>query len=270
MTTAQPLAIGPRQFKQHIAAGGKIVATWCSIPSALTAEVLARAGFDTVVVDLQHGLQDFETALNMLQVIDGQKLPTLCRVHWNEPGILMKVLDAGFGGVICPMINTREEAQRFASACRYAPRGVRSYGPIRAAIAHGADYGATANDWIVTLPMIETLEGFANLDEILALPEIDGVYIGPTDLCLSMGYPPSLLPPQPVLDVIEQIRARAKAAGKIAGIHCGSAAMVARMLASGFDMATLLSDIRYLQDAMTGMLAEARGSLAAPTAASAY
>lgn len=258
--------VGPRSFRSRIAAGGKIVATWCSIPSTVTAELLARAGFDAVVVDLQHGLQDFETALSMLQVIDGQRVPTLCRVHWNEPGIIMKVLDAGFGGVICPMVNTREEAQRFAAACRYAPMGMRSYGPIRASIAHGADYGGTANDWLVALPMIETLEGFSNLDEILSVPGIDGVYIGPTDLCLSMGYPPSLLPPPAVQEIIEQIRERTQAAGKIAGIHCGSAPMVSTMLDAGFDMATLLSDIRYLQDAMAFLLGQARGGVSTTSA----
>ncbi|MCY1164691.1 4-hydroxy-2-oxo-heptane-1,7-dioate aldolase [compost metagenome] len=261
---------GPRDFKKHIASGGKIISTWCSIPSAFTAEMLARAGFDAVVVDLQHGLQDYETALHMLQAIDGQGVPTLCRVHWNEPGIIMKVLDAGFGGVICPMINTVEEARQFGSACRYAPRGIRSYGPLRAALVHGADYGSTANDWLVALPMIETMEGFANLDGILTLPEIDGVYIGPTDLCLSMGYPPSLLPPPPVLEVIGQIRDKAQAAGKIAGIHCGSAAMVSQMLTGGFNMATLLSDMRYLQDAMGALLAQARGTAAAPLPSSRY
>ncbi len=251
-----------RQLKSRAATGQKSIATWCSIPSAFTAEVLARAGFDAVIVDLQHGLQDFETAFNMLQVIDGQCVPTLCRVHWNEPGIIMKVLDAGFGGVICPMINTREEALAFARACKYAPLGMRSFGPIRAAIAHGADYGATANDWVMALPMIETLEGLENLDAILALPEVDGVYVGPSDLGMSMGFAPTLLPGPEVLAAIEQIRAKAKAAGKFAGIHCGSPEMAAGMLASGFDMATLLSDIRYLQAAMTDMLATARAACA--------
>lgn len=251
----------PRSLRSRLQAGEKVVATWCSIPSAVTAEVLARAGFDAVIVDLQHGLMDFESALNLLQVIDGQQVPTLCRVHWNEPGIVMKVLDAGFGGVICPMIETAQEAAAFAAACRYPPVGHRSYGPIRAALVHGEDYGSSANDWVLALPMVETLKGFDNLDEILAVPGVDGVYIGPTDLCQSMGFAPSLLPPQPVMDVIDEIRRRAQAAGKVAGIHCGSASMVHHMLEQGFDLATLLSDIRYLKDAMRDLLLEARGQL---------
>src|SRR5690606_18084076 len=179
-------------LRERIARGGGLVAAWCSVPSPLLAETMACAGFDAITVDLQHGLQDFEDAVRSLQAIDGRGIPTLCRVHWNEPGILMKVLDAGFNGVICPMVNNREEAARLAASCHFPPLGFRSFGPIRAAITAGPNYFDQANDWIVVLPMIETADGVRNVDEILDVPGIGGVYIGPNDLALSMGLPPQL------------------------------------------------------------------------------
>ena len=245
-------------IRKRIDEGGGLVSAWCSVPSPLLAEAMACAGFDSITVDLQHGLQDFEDAVRSLQAIDGRGIPVLCRVHWNEPGILMKVLDAGFNGLICPMVNNREQAERLAAACHYPPRGFRSFGPIRAAITAGPDYFNQANDWIVVLPMIETAGGVQNVDEILAVEGIDGVYIGPNDLALSMGLPPQLVPTEPVKKQILDILRRVKSAGKIAGIACGSPQMVADMLSAGFDLATLLSDIRFFQAGMSTLLGETR------------
>jgi 4-hydroxy-2-oxoheptanedioate aldolase len=249
-------------FKEQIASGKKLINGWCSIPCTLTAEAMSQAGFDSLVVDIQHGLQDYQTAVSMIQAM-GKDVPILCRVHWNEPGIVMKMLDAGFTGVICPMINTKEDAESFAGACRYPPRGFRSFGPTRAQVAFGTNYARTVNDWVTTLPMIETVEAVQNLDEILAVEGIDGVYIGPADLSLSMGYEASVLPCKEVLDVIENIRKACAAAGKIAGVHCGSPEMVQRMHRQGFQMATLLTDMSYFVSSMTKFLGEARN--AAPT-----
>lgn len=257
-----------RDFKTRASAGG-LVAGWCSIPCAFTAEAMGQAGFDAVVVDIQHGLQDFETAVAMAQAI-GKDTPVLCRVHWNEPGIVMKMLDAGFSGVICPMINTAQDARNLAQACRYPPRGFRSFGPIRAQVAYGSDYAATANDWISVLPMIETVQAMHNLDQILAVDGIDGVYIGPADLSVSMGYEPTLLPRAEVLDAIEDIRRRAAAAGKLTGIHCGSPEMVQAMHRQGFHMATLLSDIRFYLQGMADQLAQTRGVATPRPASSLY
>jgi 4-hydroxy-2-oxoheptanedioate aldolase len=254
-----PAPIRPRDLKSHLRGGGKAVNGWCSIPSAITAEIVARQGFDTVSIDLQHGLVDYQAALAMLQAIDGLGVPTLCRVPWNEPGIIMKALDAGFTGIICPMINSEEEARRFASYCRYAPAGTRSFGPTRAVNVYGADYAKAANGFVAIFAMIETAEALKNLDGILAVEEIDGVYVGPGDLGLSLGYTPSLLPQdREVLDAIATIRDRATAAGKIAAIHCGSPAMVRDRLAEGFALATLITDMRLFTAAVAGQLAETR------------
>jgi len=257
------MAIAQRGLKAHVAGGGKVINGWCSIPSPITAETLARQGFDSITVDLQHGLIDYQAAVTMLQAIQGQNVPALCRVPWNEPGIIGKVLDAGFVGVICPMINTREEAERFASACRYAPRGARSFGPVRAMAVHGADYAETAQDFIATFAMIETAQALSNLDAILDVPEIDGVYIGPSDLGLSLGCKPTLMPEDKrVIDAIETIRSKVKAAGKTAGIHCGSGEMVRDVLDGGFDLATLLNDLRLFTNGVSADLAVARAARA--------
>jgi len=250
-------------IKAHFAAGGAAVNGWCAIPSAVTAEIMGRAGFDLMTVDLQHGLIDYQTALTLLQVLQGLPAPVLVRVPWNEPGIVMKCLDAGFSGLICPMINTAEDARSLVEAARYAPLGGRSFGPTRANLVHGPGYARAANDRIVLLAMIETREALANLDAILAVEGIDGIYVGPSDLGLSMGFEPTLEPTAPaVLDAIARIVARTRAAGRIAGIHTGSPAMARAMQAQGFHFTSLLTDVRLFVNALAGTLADLRQSAA--------
>lgn len=250
-------------LKSHFAAGGTAVNGWCAIPSTITAEIVGRAGFDMVTVDLQHGLIDYQTALGMVQVLQGLTAPVLVRVPWNEPGIVMKCLDAGVSGLICPMINTAADARRLVEAARYAPLGGRSFGPTRANLVHGPSYVRTANDRVLLLAMIETREALANLDDILAVEGIDGVYVGPSDLGLSLGFEPTLEPTSPaVLDAIGDILARSKAQGRIAGIHTGSPAMVRAMLAQGFDFASLLTDVRLFVTALGAALASVHATTA--------
>ena len=133
-------------LKSHFATGGTAVNGWCAIPSPVTAEIMGRAGFDMVTVDLQHGLIDYQMALTMFRSCKACPRRSWCRVPWNEPGIIMKCLDAGFSGLICPMINTAEDARRLVQAARYAPIGGRSFGPTRANLVHGAAYAKGAND----------------------------------------------------------------------------------------------------------------------------
>lgn len=234
--------------------GARCVNGWCSIPSTVTAEIIARQPFDTLTVDLQHGLIDYQTALTMLQAMEVSSVPKLARARWNDPGFIMALLDAGFAGIICPMVNSAEEARAFVSACRYAPQGSRSFGPTRASIAYGADYLAEANSAIATLAMIETRAAVEALDDILKVDGLDAVYIGPSDLAISMGYPPTLTPDEPKLvEAIATIREKATAAGRFAGIHCGSPDYVARMLDEGFHLASLSTDTRMF----SAMMAEA-------------
>lgn len=255
------MPIDPGAIRAHFEFGGKAINGFCSIPSTIVAEIMGRAGFDLLTIDMQHGLIDYQSALTMLQVLQGQPAPVLVRVPWNEPGIIGKVLDAGAAGVICPMINTVDDACALVQASRYAPVGGRSYGPTRANMVYGGSYVKTANRNVLVLAMIETGQAMTNLDAILAVEGIDGVYVGPSDLGLSLGFEPTLEPRDPeVLDAISEIGRRAKAAGRIAGCHCGSVAMVGRLQAQGFDFGSLLTDVRIVAQAFAGHLAEYRAT----------
>lgn len=250
-------------LKARFAKGEKAINGWCAIPSAVVAEIIGRAGFDMVTVDLQHGLIDYPMALSMCQVLQGLPAPVLARVPWNEPGIIAKVLDAGFSGLICPMVNTEADARALVQAARYAPLGGRSFGPTRANMVHGAGYVKSANDTVLVLAMVETRQALDNLDAILSVDGIDGVYVGPSDLGLSLGYEPTLDPSAPeVLAAIAEIGARAKARGKVAGCHCGSVDMVRRVQGLGFDFGSLLTDVRIFANALATQVADYQNTTA--------
>ncbi len=172
----------------------------------------------------------------------------------------MKALDAGAYGIICPMVNTRADAEKFVGACRYAPAGYRSFGPTRALIYAGADYPAQANETVLAIAMIETRAALDNLEAIVSTPGLDGVYIGPADLALSLGHKPKFDHTEPeLLEPIERILNAAKAQGVMPGIHCGSAAYAKRMIDLGFQLVTLLSDQRLLVAAAKAMVDDLRG-----------
>src|SRR5881397_2418321 len=163
------------RVKRMWQAGQAAVGGWLTVPSSFSAELMAQAGFDWLCVDMQHG------------VIDYQEAVTIVRVPWNEPGSIMKALDAGAYGVIVPIVNTAEEAKAAVSACRYPPRGIRSHGPIRAVLYGGRDYITRADEEVLCIVQVETEESVRNLDKILAVPGVDAAYIGPADLSLSLG-----------------------------------------------------------------------------------
>jgi len=144
------------KMREIWAEGGVTVNGWLHIPSSWSAEVMAHAGWDSITVDLQHGLADYESTVTMFQAISTTSVLPLARATWNDPAQIMRLLDAGAVGIICPMINTREEAEKFAGACRYPPLGYRSLGPTRAQVYAGANYAHHANDTIVALAMVET------------------------------------------------------------------------------------------------------------------
>src|SRR5262245_19458232 len=202
--------------------GGAVVNGWLAIPTVFSAETMAHQGWDSLTIDLQHGVVDYQAAVATLRAISSPPTVPVVRVPWLEPGILMKMLDAGAYGVICPMVNTREDAQRLVAYTHYAPRGTRSFGPIRALLYGGADYPQHANDTIVTFAMIETAQALDNLDSILSVEGLDAVYIGPSDLSLALGCRPVFddVDP-PVKQAIEHILARAKAHNVRAGVHNG-------------------------------------------------
>jgi 4-hydroxy-2-oxoheptanedioate aldolase len=229
------------------AAGEAAINGWLAIPNTVTAELTAKADLDSVTVDLQHGLIDYQAALLMLQALSASGVTPMARAPWLEPGIIMKLLDAGAYGIICPMIDTGEQAKAFVGACRYAPDGYRSVGPLRAAIYAGADYVQHANRTVLALAMIETRRALGNLDAILSTPGLDGIYVGPSDLSVSMGCAAGFDPEFPeVIDAIEQIAETADRHGIPAGIHVGSVGYGLRMMELGYRFITILSEYRLM------------------------
>jgi 4-hydroxy-2-oxoheptanedioate aldolase len=170
------------------------------------------------------------------------------RVNWNEPGQIMKILDAGCYGVICPMVSNRKEAEKFIQACLYPPKGYRSFGPVRANIYGGSDYAKHANSEILKLAMIETKEALDKLDEILDTPDLDGVYIGPADLSLAVGEEPGFDKPENTKAYKEILRIleAAKKRNLLTGLHNGTPEYAQKMIDKGFNLVTVGSDSRYI------------------------
>jgi len=227
--------------------GEAVLNGWLAIPNIFSAETMAHAGWDSLTVDMQHGVVDYQAALAMLTAISSTSTIPLVRVPWLDPGIIMKSLDAGAYGVICPMVNTREEAQKLVSAMRYPPKGLRSFGPIRGLLYGGADYAEHANDTMLAFAMIETRQALDNLDAIMSVEGLDAIYIGPNDLALALGRKPKLDHDDPiVVQAIDNILACAKKHGIAAGIHNLTADYALKMIAKGFNFVTVGSDSRLM------------------------
>ena len=239
--------------------GKGAINAWCSIPSAVTAEMMSMNDFDSITIDMQHGLVDYQIALNMLQVISGSGKTPMVRVPWNEPGIIMKSLDAGALGIICPMINTPQDATNFVGATKYAPVGHRSSGPTRAMMVHGPEYHNESNDNIISLAMIETVEALDNVEKIAATEGLTGIYIGPSDLSISMGYKPGLDRSEPeMVEAIKRIETACINNNIKVGIHCLSPSYLKDKLSNGFNLATLASDVRIYSAGIAENLKEAK------------
>jgi 4-hydroxy-2-oxoheptanedioate aldolase len=236
------------KLKELFQNGKPIINSWLAIPSSFSAEVMANQGWDSVTIDMQHGLVDYPNAVTMLQAISTTGTVPLTRVNWNEPGQIMKILDAGSYGIICPMVSNRKEAEKFVKACQYPQNGYRSFGPIRANIYGGTDYAKNADTEILKLAMIETKEALEKLDEILDTPNLDGIYVGPADLSLAIGEEPGFDKPEnsKTFKEILRILEAAKKRNLLAGIHNGTADYAQKMISRGFNLVTVGSDSRYI------------------------
>ena len=230
--------------KKVWASGKAVVNAWLAIPSGFSAEVIAQCGFDSVTVDMQHGVQDYQSMVQCFQAMHAHPVTPMVRVPWNEPGIIGKVLDAGAYGVICPMINTPQEAKNLVSYSKYPPMGVRSNGPIRSGMYGSAGtYQQTANEEIVLLPMMETKTAVGNMEAILDVEGINGVYIGPSDLGFSYGLVPKLDRDEPeILKIYEKIVKECGKRNLYPGIHCSGADGAVRAINMGFKLVTLSNE----------------------------
>lgn len=241
------------------AEGKAAVNGWLAIPNGFSAEVMAHQGWDSLTIDMQHGLIGEDALIPMLQAISTTPTVPIVRVPWLEPGVLMKALDAGAYAVICPMVNTREDAQKLVAWTCYAPMGTRSFGPVRALLYGGADYPTHANKTIVRFAMIETAQALDNLDDILSVEGLDAIYIGPSDLSLSLGCKPVFDDVEPkAQQAIEHILARAQAHQVVAGIHNGVPRVAKTRVQMGFRFVTLGSDARLMAAGSQEMLGAMR------------
>ena len=251
--------------------GATIVNGWLAVPSSYSAEVMGHQGFDSVTVDLQHGMIGFDAAVPMLQALSSTPAVPLARVSKLDYALVMQLLDAGAYGIICPMISTAAEAALLASFCRYPPRGQRSFGPARGLLYGGADYFARADEEVLALAMLETREAVEAADAILATPGLDGIYVGPNDLCLAFGVPPSSETGDAAVNgVIVDLAARARRAGLIAGIFCSGGEAARRRAGEGFGMVTPGNDVSLLSRGAKEAVAAVRGTATGPTSDTGY
>lgn len=258
------------KVKQLWSQGKPVLHGWLSIGNPFTAEIMAAQGYDAISIDMQHGALDYGAALPMIQAMRASGVVIGARVPWLDAGIIMKSLDAGALNIICPMINSAEQAAEFVSYTRYPPHGQRSYGPTRAGIAMPG-YGTHMNNEVVALAMIETAEGMANLEEIAATPGLDGIYVGPADLTL--GTQAGRLAPgfdreEPeMIALIRRIADVCNDKGIAACLHCGTPEYAARAIGWGYMLTTVAGDSRLLAGAAAasvGRFRELTSTLAQP------
>ena len=255
------------KLAEKLRRGEPCVNGWLAIPSGYAAEVMAQCGWDSVTVDMQHGVQDYLSMVSCFQAMGQHPVTPMVRVPWNEPGIIGKVLDGGAWGVICPMVNTKAEAEALVAACLYPPKGKRSNGPIRAAMyGQASSYQSIANDHVLVIPMIETEEAINNIQAILDVPGINGIYVGPSDLAFSYGKSPSLdREEKEFLDIYEMLVRETGKRKQFAGLHTGSAEYASRMVGMGFTLTTIANDSGLMAKAAREAVQTMRTAIAKTT-----
>ena len=239
---------------------GKATANaWLGLGDSMSAEVIARRGYDSVTFDLQHGAASLADLPRLLQSVSGTTAVPFVRVPTNDPAQIMRALDLGAAGVIVPMVESAEEARSAVASVRYPPAGRRSYGPLRAALAYGADQHTRANDEVAVFAMVETALGLENLDSIAKVTGLTGLYVGPADLSYAVGAPPSIdSSDERQMAAVERILQACLASGKVAGIHTGSVPFARAAAARGFQFVTVTVDYSVLGAAVGKRLEEFR------------
>jgi 4-hydroxy-2-oxoheptanedioate aldolase len=250
-----------RSLREALQDRTPLLGAWLQMPNPIAAEAAGRAGFDWIGIDTQHGLIGYDTLLHMLQAVAVTGTPTVVRVSSNDLGEIGRALDSGAQGVIIPLIETAEQARQAAHACRYPPRGGRSWGALRPMLEH-VPYGTALGDELaVCFAMVETETGVDNIEEIASVDGVDVVYVGPSDLASSSGLPPQLaLQPGHHQELVERIAAACRKAGRWCGIHPPTPD-VAWYHEQGFNLMPVYRDLPAFQDGLVASLDQARGSI---------
>ncbi|TNY35498.1 HpcH/HpaI aldolase family protein [Thermomonospora catenispora] len=248
------------RLKDLFAAGRTVVNGWLSAASPYLAEVLSHAGYDSVTVDLQHGMFGPDQAVHLIQAVSAGPAVPLARTSSRDAALIGKLLDAGAYGIICPAVDDAAQAAEFVAMCRYPPTGIRSYGPARADLRRLPGYVAHADAHVMTWAMIESRAALENLEEIAATPGLDGVFVGPNDLALALGAEPGrAVPPPEVAGALRRVVSAAHAAGVLAGAFCADGAAARRLAGQGYDFVTPGNDMAILRRAAAEGVALARG-----------
>lgn len=245
-------------IRQAIGDGQTVFVSWHTLGVALALEMAGRAGWRVALIDQQHGFGGQAELLAGLTAARAGGLAAIVRVAGNDTGLIGRALDAGAQGVMCPMINTGDEARRFVDAVKYPPLGRRSWGPYRAALMiDGGDDIARANGWTLACAQIETRQAIDNLEAILATDGLDAILVGPNDLAVSMTGARDISATD-VLEAVATVRERAVATGVITWIFANDAAYARRMIADGWQMVSIGSDGGWLAAGTAAPLAEIR------------
>lgn len=239
--------ISRNPVKYNLTHGGVALGTWLSLCSPVAAEMMANLGWDWLVVDVEHSPVGFETMVNCFRAAQLGGAVPMARVPWNDTIWIQRTLDAGALGLVIPMINSAEDAAQAVANTRYALKGVRSWGGSRIAPYIDGDYGRWVGDNLAIIVMIETAEAVRRAESILAVDGVDGCFIGPSDLTLTLGYFPGDPKGKELLEAaVTQVRDAGRKVGKAVGRHCFSVAEANRHIEEGFQFIALASDARYM------------------------
>ena len=249
---------------RRLRAGETVYCGWCALASPVLAEVAAREGFSAVAIDMQHGMWDFAGAVTGIGAINAAGAAPIVRVPYNDFAYVSRALDMGAEGIIAPLINNVEDARKFVAVAKFPPLGERSWGPNRAMMlgqfADAKTYLRDANDMTVTIAMIETREALKNVDAIAAVKGIDVLFVGPSDLSITMSNGAVLDPQSKEVEAeLDKIAAAAKKAGKIAGLYCGTAARAVAMAKRGFGYLAVGSDLGFFREGIAAHMKLLKG-----------
>jgi 4-hydroxy-2-oxoheptanedioate aldolase len=249
---------------RRLAAGETVYTGWCAMPAPIVAESIAREGFNTVTIDQQHGLWDTAATATAITAIRAVGAAPVVRIPLGAFAVASRSLDLGAEGIIAPMINTVADAKAFVEATKFTPLGERSWGPMRAMTLAGIGdpkaYLRDANENVVTLAMIETRTAMANIDAIAAVPGIDVLFVGPSDLSIGLTDGAELDPHSPTVEAaLDKIIAACRKAGKVAGLYCINAERAVACAKRGVRFLAVSSDLGFLRAGTAAQLKVLKG-----------
>lgn len=230
--------------KESLRDGRKTCGGFLQTMSPVAAEIMAQAGFDWLIVDLEHAPGNFANLQAQLQAMNGSGVVPFARAPWNDAVAIKRILDTGVLGVLVPYVNTRQEAEAAVAACKYPPQGVRGVaGSPRAAgyTANAKAYLHSANEETIVMVAVETPDAVANLDEILAVEGLDGIFIGPMDLATSMGFLGDPTAPE-VKSAVTTIEKKVLASDKFLGTVATSWVKAQECFDTGYQWLVVMQD----------------------------